>query len=121
MNAKFSLFQDAVERLIGMFAFAAWDRTNHMLTLGRDRLGIKPLYWGHAEGRVVFASELKTLKTVPGWRGETDHGALSEFLRYGYVPAPMTIFRSQSIGTSWSTRCWIERLCCRRSLTCLWA
>jgi asparagine synthase (glutamine-hydrolysing) len=82
-----------VERLIGMFAFAAWDRTNHMLTLGRDRLGIKPLYWGHAEGRVVFASELKTLKTVPGWRGETDHGALSEFLRYGYVPAPMSIYR----------------------------
>jgi asparagine synthase (glutamine-hydrolysing) len=82
-----------VERLIGMFAFAAWDRTTHTLTLARDRLGIKPLYWGEVDGSLVFASELKTLKTVPGWRGEIDDDALSAFLRYGYVPAPMSIYR----------------------------
>jgi asparagine synthase (glutamine-hydrolysing) len=82
-----------VERLIGMFAFAAWDWASRVLTLARDRLGIKPLYWGHVDGNLVFASELKTLKTVPGWRGEIDPDALSAFLRFGYVPAPMSIYR----------------------------
>jgi asparagine synthase (glutamine-hydrolysing) len=82
-----------VERLIGMFAFAAWDRETRTLTLGRDRLGIKPLYWGHCNGSFVFASELKALKPVPGWRGEIDPDALSAFLRYGYVPTPMSIYR----------------------------
>ena len=82
-----------VERLIGMFAFAAWDRSTHTLTLARDRLGIKPLYWGHADGCLVFASELKALKALPGWQGEIDRNALSAFLRYGYVPTPMSIYR----------------------------
>ena len=82
-----------VERLIGMFAFAVWDRSTHTLTLARDRLGIKPLYWGEADGRLVFASELKALKVLPGWEGEIDRDALSAFLRYGYVPTPMSIYR----------------------------
>jgi asparagine synthase (glutamine-hydrolysing) len=82
-----------VERLIGMFAFAAWDRTERTLTLARDRLGIKPLYWGHIDDKFVFVSELKTLKAVPGWRNEIDPDALAAFLRYGYVPAPMSIYR----------------------------
>ena len=82
-----------IERVIGMFAFAAWDRSTRKLTLGRDRLGIKPLYWGHVDGSLVFASELKALKTLPGWRGELDRDALSAFLRYGYVPTPMSIYR----------------------------
>ena len=82
-----------IERLIGMFAFAAWDRSTHTLTLARDRLGIKPLYWGNANGGLVFASELKTLKAVPGWQSEIDRDALSAFLRYGYVPTPMSIYR----------------------------
>src|SRR5262245_49483977 len=85
--------RETVQRLIGMFAFAAWDRATRTLTLGRDRLGIKPLYWGHAKGSLVVASELKTLKFVPGWRGEIDPNALSAFLRYGYVPTPMSIYR----------------------------
>jgi asparagine synthase (glutamine-hydrolysing) len=84
--------RETVERLIGMFAFAAWDRSSRTLTLGRDRLGIKPLYWGHVDGAFVFASELKALRTVPGWRGEIDRNALAAFLRYGYVPAPMSIY-----------------------------
>jgi asparagine synthase (glutamine-hydrolysing) len=82
-----------IERLIGMFAFAVWDRSSHTLTLARDRLGIKPLYWGRANGRLVFASELKALKALPDWQGHIDRDALSAFLRYGYVPTPMSIYR----------------------------
>src|SRR5262245_695705 len=85
--------QQTVERLIGMFAFAVWDRSTRTLTLVRDRLGIKPLYWGHVGGSLVFASELKTFKLVPGWEGEIDRDALAAFLRYGYVPAPKSIYR----------------------------
>lgn len=57
-----------IERLIGMFALAAWDRSTRVLALVRDRLGIKPLYWGHANGSLVFASELKALDAIPGWQ-----------------------------------------------------
>jgi asparagine synthase (glutamine-hydrolysing) len=85
--------QATVERLIGMFAFAAFDRSTRTLTLGRDRLGIKPLYWGRVDGSLVFASELKALAAFPGWRGEIDRDALSAFMRYGYVPTPMSIYR----------------------------
>ena len=82
-----------VERLIGMFAFAAWDRSERKLTLVRDRLGIKPLYVGRVHGNLVFASELTPLKTAPGWQGNIDREALAAFLRYGYVPAPLSIYR----------------------------
>jgi asparagine synthase (glutamine-hydrolysing) len=82
-----------IERMIGMFAFAVWDRSTHTLTFTRDRLGIKPLYWGHINGSLVFASELKAFKTFPGWQGEIDRDALSAFLRYGYVPTPLSIYR----------------------------
>jgi asparagine synthase (glutamine-hydrolysing) len=82
-----------VERLIGMFAFAAWDCSERTLTLARDRLGIKPLYWGHVAGNLVFASELTPLKTIPGWQGDIDKDALAAFLRHGYVPAPQSIYR----------------------------
>jgi asparagine synthase (glutamine-hydrolysing) len=85
--------QATVERLIGMFAFAAFDRSTRTLTLGRDRLGIKPLYWGRVDASLVFASELKALAAFPGWRSEIDRDALSAFMRYGYVPTPMSIYR----------------------------
>lgn len=82
-----------VERAAGMFAFAAWDRSTRTLTLARDRLGIKPLYWGRLADALVFASELKALSAFPGWEGEIDRDALAAFLRYGYVPMPMSIYR----------------------------
>jgi asparagine synthase (glutamine-hydrolysing) len=85
--------QATVERLIGMFAFAAFDRSTRTLTLGRDRLGIKPLYWGRVESSLVFASELKALAAFPGWCGALDRDALAAFMRYGYVPTPMSIYR----------------------------
>lgn len=82
-----------VERLIGMFAFAAFDRSTRTLTLGRDRLGIKPLYWGRVNGRIVFASELKALATLPDWAPEIDRQALASYLCTGYVPTPSSIYQ----------------------------
>ena len=82
-----------IERLIGMFAIAIWDRERQELHLVRDRLGIKPLYWGRSEGDFLFASELKALAAFPGWRAEIDPRAVGAYLRYGTVPAPQAIYR----------------------------
>ena len=82
-----------VERLIGMFAFAAFDKATRTLTLGRDRLGIKPLYWGRVGGRIAFASELKALATLPDFAPEIDREALAAYLCTGYVPAPASIYQ----------------------------
>jgi asparagine synthase (glutamine-hydrolysing) len=82
-----------VERLIGMFAFALWDRRNRTLSLVRDRLGIKPLYYGRQNGRFVFASELKAFGALPGWRPELNRDALVAYLRLAYVPSPHSIYR----------------------------
>lgn len=72
-------------RMAGMFAFALWDRQQRVLTLGRDRLGKKPLYvLANAEG-VAFASELKALRRLPGFSAELDPHALVDFFRFGYV------------------------------------
>src|SRR5262245_6064373 len=82
-----------VERLIGMFAFAVWDRKDRRLSLVRDRLGIKPLYWGRQNGRIAFASELKAFEVLPNWRPELNHDALVSYLRFAYVPSPHSIYR----------------------------
>ncbi len=84
----------ALERLNGMFAFALWDRRERSLTLARDRLGEKPLYYGYGEGGVfLFGSELKALAAHPAFQREVDRGALTLFLRHNYVPAPYSIWR----------------------------
>ncbi|MGO8920860.1 MAG: asparagine synthase (glutamine-hydrolyzing) [Stellaceae bacterium] len=85
--------RDTLRHCEGMFAFALWDRERRELTLARDRLGIKPLYWGRANAVLVFGSELKALRAHPGWQPEIDRAALAAYLRFGYVPAPMSIFR----------------------------
>ncbi|HXZ00901.1 MAG TPA: asparagine synthase (glutamine-hydrolyzing) [Stellaceae bacterium] len=77
----------------GMFALALWDRQQRRLTLARDRLGIKPLYWSRQGGLFLFASELKALHRHPDWRPAIDRDALVSFLRFGYVPAPAAIYR----------------------------
>lgn len=81
----------AVGKMVGMFAFALWDRAERMLHLVRDRLGEKPLYYGYANNCLLFGSELKALRAHPAWRGEIDREALTLFLRFGYVPCPHTI------------------------------
>ncbi|MBF0560768.1 MAG: asparagine synthase (glutamine-hydrolyzing) [Alphaproteobacteria bacterium] len=83
----------ATKRLIGMFAFALWDRKERHMALVRDRLGIKPLYWGQFGDLFVFGSELKALRCHPGWRPEIDRNAITAFLRHNYIPAPHSIYR----------------------------
>jgi asparagine synthase (glutamine-hydrolysing) len=83
--------QSTLEQCNGMFAFAVWDRQNRTLTLARDRMGEKPLYIGWVGGNLAFASELRALRCLPGWRHSVDQHALALLLRYGYVPAPYSI------------------------------
>ncbi|WP_416898643.1 MAG: asparagine synthase (glutamine-hydrolyzing) [Minwuia sp.] len=80
-------------KLIGMFAFALWDRERRELTLVRDRLGIKPLYWALFGSSFLFGSELSALEQHPDFTGEIDRAALTSFLRFNYVPAPQCIYR----------------------------
>ena len=84
--------EETLRQCEGMFAFAVWDRERRELTLGRDRLGIKPLYWGHVDGALAFASELKALRAL-GSALDIDRAALAAYLRFGYVPAPASIYR----------------------------
>lgn len=81
-----------VSRMVGMFAFALWDREARELHLVRDRIGEKPLYYGWLGPTLVFASELKALRAHPSWSATIDRDALAAHLRYGYIPAPKTIY-----------------------------
>jgi asparagine synthase (glutamine-hydrolysing) len=82
-----------VERLNGMFAFAIWDARKQTLLVGRDRLGIKPVYWLQDGRRVAFASEAKALLELDGVPREIDSTALAAYLELGYVPAPLSMLR----------------------------
>jgi asparagine synthase (glutamine-hydrolysing) len=88
--------QATLERSVGMFAFALWDRETKTLTLGRDRLGEKPLYYGWqgsgSQAVFLFGSELKALRAHPGFANKVDRGALSLQLRNNYIPAPYSIY-----------------------------
>jgi asparagine synthase (glutamine-hydrolysing) len=81
-----------LQRLVGMFAFAAWDRQERVLTLARDRLGEKPLYYGWQRGTLLFGSELKALCAHPDFAAPIDRCQLSLYLRRGYVPSPGSIY-----------------------------
>ncbi|MBT5540847.1 MAG: asparagine synthase (glutamine-hydrolyzing), partial [Alphaproteobacteria bacterium] len=85
--------QEMAKRLVGMFAFAIWDKRERRLTLVRDRLGIKPLYWGLIGKQLLFGSELKALRTHPDCPKDVDRNAVASFLRYSNIPAPLTIYR----------------------------
>ena len=83
----------ALPRFAGMFAFALWDRVGRCLTLARDRLGEKPLYYGWLDRSLVFGSELKAIRVHPSWKGEIDRNVLALYCRTNYVPAPYSIYR----------------------------
>ena len=83
---------DTLRRAVGMFSFALWDTQARVLTLGRDRLGEKPLYYGWQGGTFLFASELKALTTHPAFAAGVDRSAVATFMRHGYIPAPWSIY-----------------------------
>jgi len=84
---------DFIQRLNGMFAFALWDARRGRLIIGRDRLGIKPIYLYRDARRFAFASEAKALLTLPGVSVAIDPSALHSYLNLGYLAAPLSIFR----------------------------
>ena len=86
----------ALGKSVGMFAFALWDRQRRVLTLARDRLGEKPLYYGGRGNLFLFGSELKALRAHPAFVAEVDRNALDLYMQYGYVPAPASIYRGIS-------------------------
>jgi asparagine synthase (glutamine-hydrolysing) len=83
----------AIERAIGMFAFALWDRKTRSLILARDRLGIKPLYYAATPERILFASQLKAFRPNPHWKPTIDEDAVVGYLRHAYIAQPRTIYR----------------------------
>lgn len=84
---------DALKKTSGMFALALWDRKLERLSLARDRMGEKPLYWGWAGHALVFGSELKSLRVHPDFNHEIDRASVVQFLRFNYIPAPRSIYR----------------------------
>jgi len=89
--------RETLQQLNGMFAFAVWDKQKQSLTLARDRLGIKPLYYGFAQPNspsslFLFGSELKALRQHPNFKPQIDRSVLGLYLENGYIPAPCSIY-----------------------------
>lgn len=85
-------WEKTLQKLVGMFAIALWDQQQKELTLARDRMGEKPLYWGWSGDTLLFGSELKSLKAHPAFNGEINRDTLALLLRYNYIPAPYSIY-----------------------------
>lgn len=85
--------QDCVAPLNGMFAFAVFDSRSRKVTLARDRLGIKPLYYADTGKSLVFGSEIKSILVNPEVSRDIDPVALDQYLTYKYIPEPRTIFK----------------------------
>jgi len=82
-----------LQKSVGMFAFALWDNKTKTLTLARDRMGEKPLYYGYAGNTVIFASELKALRSYPKFSSEIEKNVIPLYLRHSYIPAPYSIYK----------------------------
>lgn len=82
-----------LKKSVGMFAIALWDRAERVLTLARDRMGEKPLYYGWQGETFLFGSELKALRAHPAFQGKIDRDSLALMLRHNYIPAPYSIYQ----------------------------
>jgi asparagine synthase (glutamine-hydrolysing) len=82
-----------IQRLNGMFGFALFDKETRELVLARDRVGIKPVYWGVFDDLLIFGSELKPLRQAPCWKPRIDRDALVAYMRHNYIPAPYSIYQ----------------------------
>ena len=85
--------RDTLQRTVGMFAIGLWDRDTQTLTLARDRLGEKPLYYGWLQDAFLFGSELSSLRVHPAFRAEINRDAVALLMRHNYIPAPYSIYR----------------------------
>lgn len=85
--------EETLKRAIGMFAIALWDRKERVLTLARDRIGEKPLYYGFQNDVFLFGSELKALAVHPQFQGDIDRDVICLYLRHCYIPAPYSIYK----------------------------
>ena len=94
MLAAFDIWgvEAATKQFIGMFAFAVWDKNTQTLILARDRVGIKPLYYGLINSVWLFGSELKSLMPHPAFNKQISNTAVKSFLTFGYVPESECIF-----------------------------
>ncbi len=84
--------EETLKMCKGMFAIALYDKKDKTIVLARDRVGEKPLYYGHVNNTFVFGSDLAVIKAVPDFAQPLSKKAIKEFLRYGYVPAPISIY-----------------------------
>ncbi len=91
---EFYGIEDALARFRGMFAFALYDRQEKTLTLARDRIGEKPLYYGFTGEALVFASELGAISALDGFNADINKQILPVYLKYGYIPAPFSIYEN---------------------------
>jgi len=96
LHAYLEMGEECVHRLNGQWAFAIWDKRKRRLFCSRDRLGIRPLYYTVADGRFVFASEIKSLFTVPSVSREVDLRGLDQLLTFWSIAAPRTFYRDVS-------------------------
>ncbi len=85
-----------LQQFRGMFAFAIWDRTQQTLLLARDRVGKKPLFYARTSNQLIFASELQALVEHPEISREPNLAAIDEYLTYGYIPSPRTVYNAVS-------------------------
>ncbi|MGY8900681.1 MAG: asparagine synthase (glutamine-hydrolyzing) [Paraglaciecola sp.] len=90
--AEFGL-KEALCKFNGMYALAIWDKQHKTLSLARDRVGKKPLYFGRSKDSFCFSSELKALKAIPDFQPELDMQALGQYMRFNYIPAPYSIYK----------------------------
>jgi asparagine synthase (glutamine-hydrolysing) len=84
--------KETLTRAVGMFALGVWDEETQVLTLARDRIGEKPLYYAATPVGFVFGSELRTLKVCPEFKWTISQDSIGWYLKYGYIPAPLSIF-----------------------------
>jgi len=84
--------EEALRKSVGMFALALWDRKDRVLSLARDRMGEKPMYYGWQGGTFLFGSELKALRVHPEFRSQICREVLPLYLQYGYIPCPWSIW-----------------------------
>jgi len=115
--------EKALDRLVGMFAFATWDQKERRLILARDRFGEKPLYYGWQGNIFLFGSTLQPLRQHPAWIGGIDRQALSGLVRFDYIPAPLSIYSDikKLLPGTWLEVAWGDDGCWQERQTTYWS